>query len=330
MPAVDRNLFIFNSKNLIVRKFIFKILLFFSALLFIFFIGIFLPATPRASKSLLFAKIAKDSLMENVPSPRVIFVGGSNLSFGLNSQMIKDSLGLNPINTAIHANLGIEYMLDNSLNYIKAGDKIIVAFEYYLYYDHYAYGNEELLRMILDVSPDGIMELRKEQWANIYSFLPKYSFSKFKPTEYFNFIKPKQFLTFTNRIYSVTSFNEYGDAVGHWELEKENFEPFGLIGESFNHAVITELLNYNKKLEQRGAVLYITFPGYQATSYENSKAEIIEVEAELKKNNFVLLGNPERYKIPDSLMFNTPYHLVKEAIDLRTMLLIEDLKTVSQ
>jgi hypothetical protein len=328
MPVADRNLFIFNSKNLIVRKFLLNILFFFSVLFFLFIIGIFLPATPRASKSLLFAKIAKDSLLENVPSPRIIFVGGSNLSFGLNSQMIIDSLGLNPINTAIHANLGIDYMLDNTSKYIKTGDKIVVAFEYYLFYDHNAYGGEELLRTIIDVSPNDLMELRNEQWANIYGFLPKYSYSKFKLTEYFNLFRPKEFFNFTTKIYSVTSFNEYGDAVGHLKLEKEKFEPFGLIGENFNHSVITELLNFNKKLQEKGAVLYITFPAYQTTSFDNSIPEIMEVETELKKNNFVLLGNPERYKVPDSLMFNTPYHLLKKAIDERTILLIEDLKQV--
>ena len=32
-----------------------------------------------------------------------------------------------------------------------------------------------------------------------------------------------------------------------------------------------------------------------------------------------------RYKLPDPLFFNTPYHLVKEGVDERTKLVIEDL-----
>ena len=38
-----------------------------------------------------------------------------------------------------------------------------------------------------------------------------------------------------------------------------------------------------------------------------------------------MLGYPERYKIPNNMMYNTPYHLTKEGVDLRTQRLIEDL-----
>ena len=89
-----------------------------------------LPPSPRVSGSQLYGKIAKDSLLRNTKNDRIIFIGGSNLSFGLNSQMIKDSLKFNPINTAINANIGLEYMLVNTLQYIKENDVIIIAPEY--------------------------------------------------------------------------------------------------------------------------------------------------------------------------------------------------------
>ena len=68
-----------------MKKFITKLILFpltFVVLTLVFGLG--LPATPRASKSLIYAKIKKDSLLKNSLSPRIIFIGGSNLSFGLN------------------------------------------------------------------------------------------------------------------------------------------------------------------------------------------------------------------------------------------------------
>ena len=83
-----------------MRKFILKLVLFALPIVIIFLLALFTPTTPRASKSLLMSSINKDSLLKNTPSPRIIFVGGSNLSFGLNSQMIKDSLSLNPATTS--------------------------------------------------------------------------------------------------------------------------------------------------------------------------------------------------------------------------------------
>lgn len=117
-----------------MRKFIFKIIGFTIPMVIFFILGLFLPATPRASKSLLFGALKKDSRLKSTPSPRIIFIGGSNLSFGLNSQTIKDELNLNPINTAIHVNIGLNYMLSNTIQYVKRKDIIILVPEYEHFY----------------------------------------------------------------------------------------------------------------------------------------------------------------------------------------------------
>jgi len=74
-----------------MKKFAVKSILFLLAAVLVFGISMSLPSTPRAATSLLFAERQKDSLLKHTPPPRIIFVGGSNLSFGLNGQLIKDS-----------------------------------------------------------------------------------------------------------------------------------------------------------------------------------------------------------------------------------------------
>ncbi|MCX6158541.1 MAG: hypothetical protein NTY74_11245 [Ignavibacteriae bacterium] len=311
-----------------MKKFLTETILFISILLAIFTLGILLPATPRASKSLLFSKIAKDSLLENVPSPRIIFVGGSNLSFGLNSQMIKDSLGLNPINTSVIASIGLIYMMENTLQYLKKGDHVVISSEYDMFFGTHAYGGENLLRTVIDVSPVTAMKLRKEQWQNIFIYLPKFSFSKYIPLDYF----PTEYLNMIpaykkeNLLYGLKSYNEYGDVITHWNLHNEKVQSFGTITEEFNYSIVKEIASFNIKVKEKGAFLYITFPGFQARSFENSKEQILKVEEELRKSDFKLLGNPSRYIFSDSLLFNTPYHLTKEGADIRTNYLIEDIK----
>ena len=313
-----------------MKKFLLKLLLFISIFIsifaFMFSVITLLPPTPRTSKSLLFAKTNKDSLLQNIPPPRIIFIGGSNLSFGLNSKMIKDSLSLNPINTGIHGNIGLIYMMDNTLPYIKSGDIVVVSPEYQQFYGTTAYGKAELLRTIIDVSPSTMSMLRIKQWANIIKYLPGFAITKFKPTEYFNL---EESINFEERVvYSVNSFNEYGDVYTHWNLEKRNFSPDDSIDLEFNYSVINELSNFKNKLAEKGAVLFITFPGYQSASFENNRAQIMRIETELKEKGFVLLGTPDKYKIPESLMFNSTYHLSKKGVDYKTQLLIEDLENV--
>lgn len=286
-------------------------------------IGLFLPATPRASKSLIFSSIQKDSLMQNVASPRIIFIGGSNLSFGLNSQMIKDSLQINPINSAIHASIGIIYMMDNALEYIKENDIIVLIPEYQQFFGSTAYGSngEELTRVIFDINTKKLQLIHFKQFINIVKTIPSYSISKFKPKEY---LHSKE-----NVIYGVHSFNEYGDAYKHWGLERIPFKPFSdLDSKNFNSDIITKIKEFQKEVEKKNATLYVSYPGYQDLSYLNSKNQIKEIQSSFKKSGFNLIGTPERYMIPDSLMFNTPYHLSKNGADYRTKLFIEDFKNV--
>lgn len=301
-----------------MKHFIKRLLLFCSIILLFFIIGLCLPPTPRSSKSLFFAKYLKDSLLANCPSPRIIFVGGSNLSFGLNSILIKDSLGLNPINTAISGFIGQSYMLASVIEYIRTGDIVVISPEYQLFFGRNSYGGEELLRTVFEVSPNTIKKISFKQWINLCYYIPKYSLSKFNLREY---IYREDYPP-----YSVNSFNAFGDACAHWDMKEKGCVPYDPIIEEFNPSVIKELKEFKRNLMDKGAILFVTFPGLQASSFEILRDQITRVKSELIKGRFVLLGSPERYKMPDSLVFDAPYHFCKIGVDIRTQLLIQDLR----
>lgn len=301
-----------------MKKFIFKTLVFPIPLCLILLAGICLPTTPRASKSLLISKNNKDYLLKTIPNPRIIFVGGSNLSFGLNSQAIKDSLRLNPINTAIHASIGIKFMIDNTLPYIRSGDVVVLVPEYTHYFRSLNYGSEELLRTILDIDINEIKHLNLNQVANMISFLPKYGLSKFKPTEYLN--------GGDSEIYSVNSFNQYGDTCTHWNMEKREFPPLKSLRGSFNPDVIKYFEEFDIAVKSRGGTLFVSFPCLQESSFKNSLTSIKKVDKELLKSSLIVIGSPDRYMMDDALMFNTPWHLNKKGVEYRSALLINDVE----
>ena len=303
-----------------MKKFLTNVLLFSLLLLLLLVVGLVMPSTPRSSKSLLYGQIKKDSLLINTNSPRIIFVGGSNLSFGINSALIKDSFGLNPINTAIHGELGLEYMMNNTIRYIKESDIVVLVPEYSHFYGRFIYGSEVLLRIVADIDFVKLLDLKKEQLKNVSEYFIEYSFSKFNITEYFGFNESEH--------YSVNSFNIYGDVYTHWSEKQSKFSPYEEITRKYNPNAITLINNFRIALEQKGALLLISYPCFQASSYDNSIKQINKVENELMNNKFILLGTPQRYRMADSLLFNTPYHLLKNGVDYRTELLIEDIKKV--
>jgi hypothetical protein len=281
-----------------------------------------MPTTPRAAHSFLFAEIKKDALLQCEPSPRIIFVGGSNISFGLNSQMVKDSLRLNPINTAIHAGTGLKYVLDHTLPFIRKGDIVVLIPEYVHFFDDYDKGSVSLLRMSLDVDKSKLKLLSFKQIVNCLPHVGNVVKSRLNPMEYFYNIKAD-----SAGIYSVNSFNRYGDAYKHWNLQRIKITPDAILDEQmYNPKVMDGIKDFGQKINQKGAKLFISYPSYQDLSYQKSVNAIKKVETEYKENGLIILGTPDRYMMADSLMFNTTYHLTKKGLDYRTQLLIEDLK----
>ena len=307
-----------------MKRLILKTLVFISLLILLFGLCLFLPPTPRALKSCYVAEITKDSLLANVSSPRIIFVGGSNVCFGLNSQTIKDSLMINPINTSIGQPLGIKYMLENTMEYVKKGDIIVFIPEYRSFYRDWHQGSEELFRTTVDFNKKKIRLLNFKQMNNCFPYAGKVILSKFEKYEYVDVIE--------SDVFSVSSFNQYGDVDAHWNLEnRHDFEPFKAIDiTTYNPKVMTGIKLIANKLQEKGCIFLISYPCFQETSFNNKKEAIRQVEEEYHVHGFTVLGNPERYMMPDSLMFDSPYHLNKQGVDRRTKLLIEDLKTFLQ
>ena len=304
-----------------INSFVRKTFIFLSIPLIVFFVGLLLPATPKARQSLLTSKPMKDSLLINVKGPRIIFIAGSSMTLGLNGQVFVDSLHLNPINTAINGQIGLFYLLDNIRKYIQPGDIVVVSTEYHQFYGDFSDGNIELLRVIFDNSePLEYLKLRKKQILKTYPHIPSYSMSKFLPNQYFN-------LKERDNYYTKDAFNAYGDGVLHWGLTYDRpIDIFKSIeGGYFRHDLVDAIVKFNEFVKSKGAVMYISFPPFEDTSFDNCKDQIHYLERELRRHKLPILGTPERFKMTDDMIFDTAYHLNKKGVDRRTELLRQDI-----
>ncbi|MDR1764101.1 MAG: hypothetical protein LBR64_09170 [Dysgonamonadaceae bacterium] len=302
-----------------MKKFFTKIFIFSGIVVIVLIAGLLLPATPKVSHSILFASLHKDSLLLYEREPRLILVGGSNLSFGINSQMLKDSLQMNPINTSVIGTLGIEYMLKNTQQYIKKGDIIVFVPEYPYFFNQDNQGSVELLRTLFDVGMPKYKLISPIQYCRMLQYVPKLALSRFDLMEY---IRVQE-----DEIYSVNSFNYYGDTYTHWGKERVKFDAWPHINlKDYNPAFIESIIDFCKTAEAKGATVFISFPAEQDLSYYASEDAAKMVAMAFYDSGLKVIGTPERYVFPDSMMFNTPYHLNKQGVDLRTERLIEDLR----
>lgn len=74
--------------------------------------------------------IDKDHLLKHAPGPRMIFLGGSGLAFGFDSQIIADRYDYTPINYGLNVGLGGNFMLQHVRDHLRRGDVVVLCFEY--------------------------------------------------------------------------------------------------------------------------------------------------------------------------------------------------------
>lgn len=285
------------------------------------FVGVLLPAYPGASATYLFARLDKDALLANTNPKRIILVGGSNLALSMNSQMLLDSLKMNPVNTGLDCNIGLVGMIENILSYVKRDDVILLSIEYEQFFGRLLYGGYPCPVIDFEVSPSNLQKLSVQQWFNLVRYTPGYAFGRCKVWKYFT--KPQ---VNVDGNYMRGSFNKYGDHVSHWSLPSRKPIATREFTGNYNQKAIGLLVDFQKRLQEKKAILLITFPPYQASSFKNTQQQIKQVVNGLQSAPLNIISTPETYMMPDSLMFDSPYHLIKKGIDQRTQLVISDVK----
>lgn len=81
------------------------------------------------------ASALKHRRLEQLDSPKIVVVGGSNLAFGLDSAMIEQATGRGVVNMGMDGFLGVRFMLAEVEPFIASGDLVVVAFEHGAYYN---------------------------------------------------------------------------------------------------------------------------------------------------------------------------------------------------
>jgi hypothetical protein len=114
-----------------MRRFVLHTLVF--ALIQLLILIVIWRACPDDPDHYMAATLDKHARLRNAPSPRVIFVGGSSVGFGIDSRPF-DVLGLEPVNMGLNAGLGLAFMLGEVEPQLRAGDVVIVAPETQLFW----------------------------------------------------------------------------------------------------------------------------------------------------------------------------------------------------
>jgi len=268
----------------------------------------------------------KVDLIESVPAPRIVFVGGSNLAFGLDSAKVEAELGRRVVNMGMGFNMGLRFMLDLVEPRLGSGDLVVLVPEYNLFYG--LLDGDERLIDVLELYPDGYQYIHsKRQMLNLFENLPEHA--RFKLTRVLQTMgRPAP----DDCVYCPRAFNEYGDNVAHLGLPPKDVAKLEFLrntSRGVDHEAIAVVNGFAKKAEQRGARVVMLFPCVPRPHFDQRRGAIDALDAALRKDLDVpLLSTPEDYVFPIERFYDWVYHLDREGRQERTAKVIEQIRPV--
>ncbi len=269
---------------------------------------------------LIYASIVdKHNLLKNTDASKIVFVGGSNLALGLDSELIQKETGRPVINMGLNGGLGLRYMLNEIKPYIRDGDIIVMTPEYEHYYGGLLDGGINLL-WIIQIMPESIRYISPNQYLELLKKIPEFMQQR-----------AKEILSFEqDPVYNRRAFNEYGDFVNHLGLQpKENLGGVKRINqEEFNAEAIQVTREFVEFADNKGVVVVYIFPPLAESQYqlEDNSITIAGLYDQLKGiSNLNVLSTPEEYVFPNKLFFDTVYHLTREGREARSVSMADQL-----
>jgi len=312
-------------KKLLLKSIIFFVLLFGSYAVYY----AYNPVNEELNKAndYLLAIETKHKNLAKLPSPRIIFLGGSSVAFGVDSKSIGDSLGLNGFNLGLHAGLGLQFMVNEALEVTKSGDVLVVSSEYYL-----GEGQMKMLAYMSQNYPTSKNYLNlnaSEKISYPYELLMDNILAKNSRVQN-TFLKGKKTVVQqdTNNVYKRSGFNERGDYELHLDQEAR---PFGIFvkyeQKEENYKVGMEILNKLAVLQEKGVRVFYVFPGYPIEEYNRFQKSLQSFENQLKAGlQFPILGKVTDFLYPVSDFYDTVYHLRRKGRAERTKTMVRLLR----
>lgn len=299
--------------RLLVRMACFSMLVAFSGLL----VAAFGPHI--SSNDYLVSAARKHQRLSTLGSPKVVLVGGSNVAFGVDGELVEEALCRPAVNMGVHASLGFRFMVDEVKEELGPGDVVIVALEYT------NYGRPErtndILYLLVDQYPAAlrfvpVLERPRIVLATLVMRL-RTAWRIFWGNAY----EPP-----TNPTYRADGFDERGDMVGHLLLPRPDrvqveavvYHDKLVAGAFHTHA--RDLLEH---AEDAGATVLFTWPARVPVEGDRQRADTIANE--LREHGLPMVGEPSDYFFPDAMRYDTRYHLHGPGRRMRTLRLVKDI-----
>jgi hypothetical protein len=293
-------------------------------------LAVFYLIHTRYQDSYYAALIDKISILENSPSPRLVFVGGSNIVFGIDSEIIGQQTGYNVVNMGLNGNLGIRFMLGIIEPFLQPGDVVVVIPEYDLILDTNESIGPAFIQVII-ANPSLLKYFNSPQEYYYFLKLFPYVYSQAIKTMLSDYLEKGCIICENEeQIYFRTAFNRYGDIISH-----EKVHPIWEIGhlylsfarnDSNLHKYINIVNKFSERIDESGAKIIMAYPATPSPGDKRTQ-EMLSLLDEILRSELIISvsGNPSDAWYSRDLFFDKLYHLSVEGREVNTQRIIEQI-----
>ena len=260
---------------------------------------------------------------ESLEGRKILLIGNSNVSFGFDSELLEEELGLPVVNMGIHSGLSNAFQEDMAKPYISEGDIVLLCHNSFR--DGYSISDPSLAWITLEKHTELWSIIREENRRDMLQAYPVYAVNCLR-------------LWITRRgnraddsCYSRLSFNEYGDVVYKPDFEKRAastmFYEGAVTVPKITDDTVDRINAFNEYVLSKGAVLLVVGYPIADGEFTPSREKYQAFQNELvDKLNCPVISDYTDYFIPYEYFYNTILHLTEEGTKIRTLQTAEDVK----
>jgi hypothetical protein len=273
-----------------------------------------------SSQHILASTIDKHRMLDQVPSPRVVLIGGSSVLFGTQSDTLAAHLPYHPINMSIAAGLGAGFMLNEVRDGLRPGDLALVSIEY----EQFGItGRPEAVLRLLSSRPQSLEYVPLDYWPAMLDFGVSYAGIMVR-SSLSGMRGQQEPLTSPNVRYALNHFGDDSLRPPTPKVPPVEIAVFadGRLPPRFD-AVLGEINRFADACRVRGVRVYFIHPPVPATRWRLHAHEIALAESVfVRQMRMPQLDRPEQVVFPDRMFYDTEYHLTQEGAALRSQQLV--------
>jgi hypothetical protein len=281
----------------------------------------YFPNDYRMDNDYAYAIIDKHAFAGKAKSPKILLCGGSSMAFGVNSIEIQTSVKKPVINLALMASVGLDFMLNEAAHTARANDIVILSPEYLLAVD----GEYSTKRKIAQVFIPAATYFNKSYAQRLNDYFKEDLRENLNNT--LNHLLSIKMPISLLSVYSRSSFNQNGDIVTNFiPLPALNFANTPAIPYTY-YPGIKRLNEFKKFADKHHIEVYFIYAPYPQSLYNNNSKTFELISQDFNNDlKIKILNRPIDAVLPDSLFYNTEYHLRPAGRELRTQEIIKLLK----